>query len=106
MTAAYTNKGDKGALWSLTGAHLNSPKCPVTGIVWLATAAFCQLSCFVLFCNDVLVSVRDLDKVPLRYYYISQLLGEAFYPTGRCFKSSSCWNLLSVDCKVNWTMLL
>lgn len=97
MTAAYTNKGDKGALWSLTGPHLTSLKCPVTGIVWLASTSFSQPNCFVLFCHDVLVCVRDLDIVPLRYYYICvTITGEAFYP---CCKSSSCW-------QTNWTLQL
>lgn len=69
--------------------------------------SFSQLNCFVLFCNDVLVSIRDLDKVPLPYYYICVTITQgAFYPTGHSSKSSSRWHLLSADCKINWTSQL
>lgn len=69
--------------------------------------SFSQLNCCVLFCNDVLVSIRDLDKVPLPYYYICVTITQgAFYPTGHSSKSSSPRHLLSADCKINWTLQL
>lgn len=92
---ASIHKGDEGALWSLTGACLTSPKCPATGIVWPASTASSKLNCFVLFRNDVLVCVRDLD-----YYYIYvTITGEAFYPTGQRIESSSWWCLLFANCQ-------